>query len=376
MKTIAVLSTVHPHDDTRIYHRQAMSLSQKYKVNIYINAPFQFQQINENLCVWGLPEWKKKSDRAKTIFKLLKYIVNLKADIVIIHDPELLLIVPVIKIFKRIPIVYDIHENYVEMIQEKLWIPIWLRKTLSGMYVFLEKLTFPFIDMVWYPVNNIGNHYQSYKNLRKYQIRNVPAINSFQIENKHHQKKDRIIFLGYLIDDRGIKEIIQAFQKVLIKYPNYELVFVGAFQSDSFEDEITSMVQNFKLTDNIHFLGKVPYEKVAEYLFTAKIGLLNYLPIPNNIHGLPNKLFEYMAAGLPVIASNFDNYREVLEETQAGLLVDPTKPGEIADAIIFLLKDKKKMSQLGQNGQIAIQKKYCWEKETEKLFRAIEKLFN
>ncbi len=376
MKNIAILSTVHPFDDTRIFHRQAISLSSKYNVNLYISAPFKTKKINNNLTIWGLPTWKNKADRLKSILKLLFFIKDIKTDLFIIHDPELLVLTPIIKLFKGKPIVYDIHENYVEMIHEKLWIPSYFRTTLARTYQTLEKLTFPFIDMIWYPVKNIGNHYHQYNKISRVQIRNVPALSAFQENNTSRIKKDQIIFLGYLIDDRGIREILKAFKIVLTKFPNYELVFVGAFQSDSFENEIMDMVRQLNLSQKIHFLGKIPYEKVSDYLYTAKIGLLNYLPIPNNINGLPNKIFEYMAAGLPVIASNFENYREVIEEAQSGILVNPTIPDEIANAIITLLGNNQKIFQMGENGRTAVRDRYCWEKESSNMFKAIENIFN
>lgn len=376
MKTIAILSTVHPFDDTRVFYRQARSLSKKYNVNLYISAPFNFRKFNDNLMVWGLPEWKKKTDRIKSFFILFKYLVKLKANLIIIHDPELLLIVPIIKILKRVPIIYDIHENYVEMIREKLWLSIGMRKLLARGYLLSEKITFPFISMIWYPVKNIGDHYTSRNCLVKYQIRNVPSVQSFQSFNRANEEKKWLISLGYLIDDRGIREIILAFSLVLKDYPDYQLVFIGSFQSERFEQEIFALVSKLQIKDRVIFFGKIPYEKVANYLYNAQIGLLNYLPIPNNIMGLPNKLFEYMAAGLPVIASNFENYAEVINDAQCGILVNPTDPDEIAAAIIFLLNDEKKRIEMGKNGQLAIEDRYCWEMEEKKMFTSLERILN
>jgi glycosyltransferase involved in cell wall biosynthesis len=118
----------------------------------------------------------------------------------------------------------------------------------------------------------------------------------------------------------------------------------------------------------------VPYEEKEELSSQAAMGVITYLPYSNNTSCLPNKLFDYMLVGLPVIASNFPLYREVVEASRCGLLVDPTRPQEIARAMMHLIEHPDEATQMGDNGRRAVMEKYNWEKESGQLLRIYDTL--
>jgi glycosyltransferase involved in cell wall biosynthesis len=93
------------------------------------------------------------------------------------------------------------------------------------------------------------------------------------------------------------------------------------------------LINELNLDKYIKFHDPVPYDRIKDYLYRADIGVVTYLPYLNNMSCLSNKLFEYMASGLPVVASNFPLYREVIKGGRFGILVDPTSPEKIAEAI-------------------------------------------
>ena len=78
-------------------------------------------------------------------------------------------------------------------------------------------------------------------------------------------------------------------------------------------------------------------------------------------------MFEYMSAGLPVIASNFPKWKNIINETNCGICVNPENPDEIAKAIEFIMTHPKKAKEMGQNGRKLIEKKYNWSIEEKKL---------
>jgi glycosyltransferase involved in cell wall biosynthesis len=106
---------------------------------------------------------------------------------------------------------------------------------------------------------------------------------------------------------------------------------------------------------------------VADVLAASKIGLVTLLPTPSYVESLPIKLFEYMAAGMPVIASDFPLWREIIEDADCGLLVDPQDPRAIADAIAQLLGDDERARLIGLSGKQAVLAKYSWAAEGAKL---------
>ena len=164
---VAVCSTVHQHDDSRVYHRQTLTLSEHFGTTLYICAPFAKKEVNERLQVIGLPQWQRKTDRIKNYLLMIKSLFESNATVFIFHDPELLLLIPFVKLFKRGKTIYDIHESYHNLILEKEWIPKFFRKAMANLYNATEWLVFKFTDMIWYPHMGVGVHYEKYKNLGK-----------------------------------------------------------------------------------------------------------------------------------------------------------------------------------------------------------------
>jgi glycosyltransferase involved in cell wall biosynthesis len=175
---------------------------------------------------------------------------------------------------------------------------------------------------------------------------------------------------------RGIIELIEAFGIVAKKYPQWRLSLVGNASPPSFGKEIEELISELGLQENIKLIPWVPYEEKERFSSEASIGVVTYLPYPNNISCLPNKLFDYMLVGLPVIASNFPLYKEVVDENNCGLIVDPTKPEEIAAAIEYLIEHPEEARKMGKNGRKAVLEKYNWEKESKKLLAIYERVLD
>jgi len=124
----------------------------------------------------------------------------------------------------------------------------------------------------------------------------------------------------------------------------------------------------------VHFLGWMQPEDVYAHLAKADIGLVCLHPEPRFMVAWPVKLFEYMAAGLSVVASNFPLWKEIVEGNQCGITVDPLDPKEIAQAIEYLLTHPEEARQMGENGRRAVEEKYNWEMESKKLLGVYSKL--
>lgn len=371
MTKICVLTTVHQAYDGRIYHKQCKSLK-KAGYDVTLLAPKPDKMIKDDgINLIPIEKPKNELKRFLYAFKVFKLAKETKADLYHFHDPELIPVGVLLRIFTRKPVIFDVHEHYPNAIMSKKYLKSWLKKPIRLAYEIIEKLSLPILSGVIYTTEEIGKRYKSYTSCK---IENYPLTDMFpplqKVKGDHHT----LLYLGGITRIRGIEELIDGFAKVAIERPEAKLLFVGGFESDSFEREIKQKVQEHHLEEKVQFKGKVPYEQIEEYLSTASIGIIPYLPVPNHLVCLPNKLFEYMAAGVAVISSDFPHYRKVVESSSSGLLIDPESPQSIAKAMISLLDDATLTDEMGQNGRVAFETKYNWNSEEEKLVAFYRKI--
>jgi glycosyltransferase involved in cell wall biosynthesis len=117
----------------------------------------------------------------------------------------------------------------------------------------------------------------------------------------------------------------------------------------------------------VDYLGWQSRREAVKLLGRVRVGLVVLHPTPAFLESYPVKLFEYMAAGLPVIASDFPLWREIVSKAEAGILVDPRNPAAIAGAIDHLLRHPDDAARMGANGRRAVLQRYNWSQEASKL---------
>jgi glycosyltransferase involved in cell wall biosynthesis len=155
-----------------------------------------------------------------------------------------------------------------------------------------------------------------------------------------------------------------------LKDKNIKLMLLGEFPEKILKDELEKQPE-WKM---VEFKGWVPQKEAYRQMHDADIGLVCFLPEPNHINAIPNKIFEYMAASIPVIASNFPLWKKIIDENQCGICVNPLDPKKIARAIRYLIEHPKEAKRMGENGRTVIMKKYNWESEGKKLLKIYEKM--
>ena len=179
--------------------------------------------------------------------------------------------------------------------------------------------------------------------------------------------------VGKSLIEKNTKEIIENIYKKAEKY-NCELLIpedcmVGTdFEGTGRNKNLNEVKENFKL------YGSLPLTKGLKYSKNSKIGLSILKPIRNYTQSYSTKIFEYMAIGLPVITSNFKLYKEIIDENNCGICVDPENPNEIAKAIEFILTNPEKAKEMGHNGRCLVKEKYNWKKEEFKLINIYKTL--
>jgi len=189
-------------------------------------------------------------------------------------------------------------------------------------------------------------------------VRNYPILDEWVSAgdaNTYAERPPLVAYVGKIEGVRGPTEMVEAI-RIIDGVPGIRLALAGDFAPAELESELRSL-SGWERVDRMGFLSR---SDLGLLLARCRIGLVLLHPAPNHIEAQPNKLFEYMAAGLPVVASDFPLWRDLIEGLGCGLVVNPLDPGEIAGAISILLEDPLRAEAMGRRGKEAIAAKYNW----------------
>jgi len=358
---VVQISSVHPAFDTRIFHKVSKSLVRAgYDVDLIIQH--KKNEIKGGVNLIKLPIAKKKWDRVIKVIPQLFYkcVGYPKKTIFHFHDPELIPMGMLLKLFGY-KVVYDAHENTPKDFLTKEWFNPRIRVYASKLIEVIEYLADKYLDAIVTTSTPIS---ERYTNTNLYEVRNYPILDDKYQKARLSDtpKKNQIIYIGDITYRRGIKEMITGMD-LLDESIDTRLVLGGRFSPESIFEEVIAL-NGWEKCD---FLGWLSLEEVWRNLSDSKIGLVTIQANQSHFTQLPVKLFEYMAAGIPVICSDFPMYREIVESSKCGILVDPSNPREIADAITRLLNNQSEAKEMGENGKKAAFNIYNWESEAKKL---------
>jgi len=171
-------------------------------------------------------------------------------------------------------------------------------------------------------------------------------------------------FVGTLHEWYGIEYLIDAFGMVLAEIPSARLFIIGDGQA---RQRLEEQAHRLGVKEKIVFTGNVKHEMIPEMLIAIDIAVAPFRKIPTGFYGSAIKVFEYMAAGKAIVASNIGQIGEVLEHERTGLLVEPGNSHSLAESILRLGKDKAFRAILGQNAMAQAKKKHSWDNYIDRL---------
>ena len=366
MRRVCILTSVHPPFDTRIFHKQAKTLV-KAGYDVTLIAQHDKNEVVDGVKIIALPKPRNRFWRMLGAWRVFKLAFKQKADVYHFHDPELLPMGLLLKLLTKGKVIYDVHEDYPKAILSKYWLSSIIRKPVSSIFNLVEKTISQRLDCVITATDDIAQRFKQDKTVA---IKNYPLVATIEPKSKHDDSENpTVIYAGGLAEERGISEIVQAME-YLDSSKNIKLVLYGRFSPDSYEKE----VKKLKGFEKVEYRGWIEPEELWLKMSATTAGVVCLRPVERYIVGMPVKLFEYMAAGLPVVASNFPLWKEIVEGNNCGLTVNPLDPREIADAVEYLLEHPEEAEAMGRNGRKAVMEKYNWENESKKLLDLYEEL--
>lgn len=363
-KKVAHLTSVHSRHDIRILLKECSSLAKAgYNVSLVV-ADGKGDEVKNGVQIYDVGLIESRLSRVlNTTKNIYNKAIELDADIFHFHDPEM---IPTgLKLKKNgKKVIFDSHEDFSSDLLTKNYIPMPLRYIMSAIFKVYDSWACKKFDTIVTATPTIETLYRN-RGCKTVVINNFPIIDELSVSKV--EKENIACFVGAQTPIRGLAELVNAIDKV-----NGKLYLAGPIISNEFKNELKALPGWKKVVD----MGILSRSGVAKILAKSSVGLVTYLPAPNHIDAQPNKLFEYMSTGLPVIASNFPLWKEIVEDNQCGLCVDPKNSEEIANAIEFFFNNPDKAEKMGQNGKKAVNTTYNWLVEEKKLIELYEGLIS
>lgn len=366
------ITTVHPREDARIVHKELYSIAttRRWKVGLVVadsNGNLTDKISGLTIEDVGRAPGGRMGRLAIGSWQVFRRIRLLRPQLIHFHDPELIPLGLVMKCFGY-KVIYDVHEDVPRQILEKYWIPSFLRHPIAVVTKIVEWIGASVFDSIVIAEPKVAERFPSRKTVV---VQNFPKMEEFITPNlvPYLERPPTFAYVGSITIGRGVREMVQAVS-MMPERNACRLELAGLFQQATVQDEIQLMVGWSK----VRFHGWLSRSKVANILGNVRAGLVVLHPFKKDINAYPTKMFEYMAIGLPVIASDFSLWRRIITEANCGLLVNPLDPQTIADAMQWILDHPQEAEAMGQRGRKAVEQNYNWKTESIKLIRLYETL--
>lgn len=358
---ICHVTSVHPAFDDRIYFKECLSLKEAH--DVYLIASNVESQERDGVHIVGVPMPIGRLKRVLYLRRFYQAMIMVDADIYHFHDPELMFVGKRIKKHGK-KVIFDSHEDVPMQILQKIWIPLFLRKPLSKAYAWIEQICLHQYDALISVTPTIVERLKIF-NPHTYQVTNYPIF----VEHEDHRQWEPSICFAGGISPRYLQEVVLK----SIEDTDIEYRLAGPF-----EEGYKEILETQKGWKNVKYCGILPYNEVYSFIQKSTIGIaiLDYIPNVGYKKGSLGviKFFEYLSAGIPVIATDFDVWKEVIDKHHCGICVNPHDTKAISEAIQYLMTHPEEARAMGNRGQEAVRKEYSWKTQGEILLQVYKSL--
>lgn len=360
------VTTVHPRDDIRIFRKECVSLAQAGYDVVQVVGDGLGEAVVDGVRIvdFGARPAGRLARMRRQPRAALAVVRALQPQLVHLHDPELLPL-GVALAREGVSVIYDAHEDVPRQILTKQWIPQALRGVVSRVFEWYENRQVAKLAAVSAATPHIAERFARVAPM-SVNVSNFPFLSELAPPVQPVLRERAVCYVGGLMRTRGLLQMVQA----LTLAPGVRLLLCGSFEDASFEAELRAEPG----WAQVDYLGQVGRDAVRQVLARSSAGLVTLLPMPSYLDALPIKMFEYMSAELPVIASDFPLWQEIVLRTLCGTCVDPTDPRAIAEAMLAFVDHPARVRGAGRAGRQAVLSTYNWpmaERELLALYRRL-----
>jgi glycosyltransferase involved in cell wall biosynthesis len=365
---VAHVTSVHDALDGRIFSRECRTLARAgYDVVIVAPAgssaardPSDAERVVDGVRIQTVSAPRNRLERLLvTGPAVIRAALRERAEIYHLHDPELLPSGLLLRLLGK-RVIYDAHEDVPKDVAGKQYVPRVLRGALARVVGVASRACTRTFHATIIAVPSIASSVRG----RRIVIYNYPVLEELLLApvRRWTSRKRAAIYAGFINERRGLYEMIAAMSSPAV--PNdARLTLVGKFDNEA-QQEGARHIPGWERVD---YIGWTDESALWRLMADAKVGIVTLHPTPTFLDSMPMKLFEYMALGLPVVASDFPAWRAIIETSRCGLLVDPLDPRAIGEAIGHLLSHPDEAEAMGRSGREAVMARFAWQGEGEKL---------
>jgi len=361
---VAHLTTVHSAVDNRIFRKECRALA-RAGFNVTSIGPHSEDALIDQVSVKAVPRDEPRVARmTRTVWRVYREALKIDADVYHFHDPELIPIGLLLRARGRC-VIYDVHEDMPRDILSKYYLPTWLRPLMAWAAERIEVTASSRFSGVVTVTPSIAKRFETL-NGQTLIIYNYPCTEELMASESPaawETRRRSVAYVGSITPERGIREMVFA-MGLLSPSLQATLELAGPKVPENANPEQLSGHPGWA---RVRHHGQLPQRATFHLLHNVRGGLVLLHPGPNHTEALPQKIFEYMGAGLPVIASDFPLWRDILGEIGCAIFVDPKDQRAIAQAIEYILTHPSEAEEMGRRGKTAVLDRYNWDVEATKL---------
>lgn len=364
---IAIVTSIHPDFDARLWKYANLLQDLGHEVHMVCPWAIEAREI-EGVFFHTFPRVGRRLLRPIQIpWRLGGVLIPILSDVDIVHfhDIDILPWMTLLSFFK--PVIYDVHENYPEEMLVRTWVPNPLRRVLAFLVRWMQVACAAVIRNIVLVADSQRKDLIG-PTLRKTMIMNYASIDLLRdVSDDYMQRLDSVIFLGSQHENNGSMLLVEIADRLRRRLPGVKVYAVDRFADPSYRRNLLDEINRRGLQDFYVLLPLVKPQAIMQYLNRCTVAISCNLRVPQQINGVHTKLFEYMAAGLPIVASDLPHQVSVISSANAGLLARPEDPDSFVDAICKLVEGRRHAHQLGLNGQRCFVEQFSWESQREKI---------
>jgi glycosyltransferase involved in cell wall biosynthesis len=357
---VAHLTSVHTPSDTRILYKECATLAAA-GYDVVLVAPGKVERLPPGVRLHSIARPANRAERmTRTVWHVFQAAMAERADIYHFHDPELIFVGILLRL-RGARVIFDVHEDIPHDVIDKPWIPALLKRPVAALATWTLQALQRRCSAVVAATPSIARRFVHNRtvvvaNFPMLDELAAPTAGSFEIRLRS------AVYLGSVTELRSIFEIVRAFESPAMA-PGARLLLAGTFETEGLERRVRAM----RGWQSVDYVGNVPRDRVCDTLARARAGILLFRPALSVEDAMPTKLFEYMAAGLPVVISSSLKWSAIVADGECGLVVDPMDCDAIARAVSFLIENPSAARSMGERGRRLVMERYEWSTEGAKL---------